>query len=262
MSAPTLSEIWIYPIKSLDGVRVQQSGFAPGGSLAFDRRWGLFAENGAVVNAKREPRIHQIRSTFAADFSTVTLSAAGQLAATFPLADLTGFAQWLTGFFGQPIEVREESQVGFPDDLDSPGPTLISRASLVEIASWFPELSAEDLQRRLRANLVIDGLHAFGEDQLFGPSGTRVPFRIGDVAFAGINPCQRCAVPTRDPKTGDVWKRFQLEFARRREATLPAWADRSRFNHFYRAALNTVTELTNTGAKIAVGERLELEDAK
>ena len=55
----------------------------------------------------------------------------------------------------------------------------------------------------------------------------------------GTNPCQRCVVPTRDSLTGAASSGFATEFARRRAATLPPWADRRRFDHFYRLTVNT-----------------------
>jgi uncharacterized protein YcbX len=63
---------------------------------------------------------------------------------------------------------------GFPDDTDSPGPTLVSEASLDTVAKWFA-FDAEQTRRRFRANITIDGLPAFGEDRWYGST-----IRIGD----------------------------------------------------------------------------------
>lgn len=251
-----LSAIWIYPIKSLDGVRVETSGFAPSGGLLHDRQWALFDEQGDVINGKREPRVHHIRTAFSPDFASVTLNSELTGQQTIALDDLAALSAWFTNFFNDRVEVRRNDHSGFPDDLDSPGPTLISEASLAEIASWFPGITAENIRGRLRPNLIISGVPAFSEDHLFGPPGVRVPFSIGPVRFLGNNPCQRCIVPARDPQTGQMWPMFQKQFTRHREATLPDGAEISRFNHFYRAALNTLVETTNTGATIAMGDQL------
>ena len=61
---PTLTQIIIYPIKSLDGKIVDRAKISPGGALKFDRRWAIVDERGKIVNAKRTAKIQQLRSEF------------------------------------------------------------------------------------------------------------------------------------------------------------------------------------------------------
>ena len=61
---PRLTQIIIYPIKSLDGKVVDRSKISAGGALSFDRRWAIVDADGKVVNAKRTAKIQQIRSRF------------------------------------------------------------------------------------------------------------------------------------------------------------------------------------------------------
>jgi uncharacterized protein YcbX len=117
---------------------------------------------------------------------------------------------------------------------------VVSAASIEEVVRWFPELDAESVRRRFRANLELSGVPAFWEDHLFGPVGTAVQFSVGDIAVLGSNPCQRCPVPPRDPDTGAILVGFQKRFSDRRRETLPAWAEASRFDHFYRFSVNTL----------------------
>jgi uncharacterized protein len=80
---------------------------------------------------------------------------------------------------------------------------------------------------------------------------------IADIAGQGINPCQRCIVPTRGAMTGVVNPGFQKTFGTRRAATLPSEVDRSRFNHFYRVAVNT--KISNAAGKyLQVGDLITL----
>ncbi|NER85029.1 MAG: MOSC domain-containing protein, partial [Leptolyngbya sp. SIO1D8] len=123
-------------------------------------------------------------------------------------------------------------------DSDSPGPTVISTATLQTVADWFG-ISLLDARRRFRTNLEIDGVPAFWEDLLFSETEDPVAFQMGAVTLQGINPCQRCVVPTRNPETGEATPTFQKQFMQQRSATLPANVARSRFNHFYRLAVNT-----------------------
>ncbi len=154
------------------------------------------------------------------------------------------------------MRLVENCETGFPDDLDAPGPTIVSTATLVAVAEWFPGLTVDEARRRFRANLEIDGVEPFWEDRLYGRDGEPVRFRIGDVEFFGTNPCQRCVVPTRDSQTGDVLSDFQKQFATQRESTLPVWAERSRFNHFYRLAVNT--RVVSSDGMLSVGSELSL----
>ena len=45
-----------------------------------------------------------------------------------------------------------------------------------------------------------------------------VPFQIGDVHWLGVNPCQRCVVPTRDSTSGELTAGFQKVVRQRARA--------------------------------------------
>jgi uncharacterized protein YcbX len=154
--------------------------------------------------------------------------------------------------------LRRNGEVGFPDDLDCPGPTVISTATLSEVASWFKPLDTAQLRLRIRANLEIGGVPPFWEDRLYGVKGSLVRFRIGECLFDGNNPCQRCVVPPRDPFTGANIPEFAKVFARKREEKLPEWAEKSRFNHFYRLAVNTIVPADQAGKMVRVGDPVEV----
>ncbi len=147
-------------------------------------------------------------------------------------------ASWFSSYCQQSVRLEHNTAMGFPDDTVSPGPTVISTATLDAIASWC-SLPLAEVRQRLRTNLEIDGVPAFWEDQLFAANDDPVPFQVGSVTLQGINPCQRCVVPTRHPQTGAATPGFQQQFTAQRSATLPAGVARSRFNHFYRVAVNT-----------------------
>ena len=82
-------------------------------------------------------------------------------------------------------------------------------------------------------------------------------FQIGEVQFEDGNPCQRCVVPTRDPVTGAVYPAFPEIFARQRQRTLPPWAQRSRFDYFYRLSVNTNIPADQTGKVLHVGDKVK-----
>lgn len=257
---PYLANIFIYPIKSLDGVEVEQRRVLASGALENDREFAIFDEHSQVVNGKRLSSIHQLRSHFSIPHRIISLQLPGQESKHILQLDQErqALTAILSDFFGFAVTLQQNSLVGFPDDLVSPGPTVISTATLQEVASWFPGVTVEEMRRRIRANLEIDGVPAFWEDQLFTESGDMVTFRIGNVQFLGVNPCQRCIVPTRDSLSGDVYRNFQKIFIQKRQATLPQWVASSRFNHFYRLSVNTQLPESEAGKIIRIGDKVEI----
>jgi uncharacterized protein YcbX len=258
-----LSRILIFPIKSLDAVEIAQARLLAGGALQHDRTWGFFDASGKFVNGKRYASVHRLRSNVDLEACSVTLrdeSGRGLGSRTFWLdRDGDCLESWLREYFGFPVAVKKNADLGFPDDTDSPGPTIISVATLAEIGRWF-ELPIEEVRARFRANMEIAGVPAFWEDRLFGPAGTVVRFRVGDAVFNGVNPCQRCIVPTRHPLTSVHDETFVRRFTELRKGTLPSWSTRERFNHFYRVAINTRPHGDEGGKLLRVGDRIEILD--
>jgi uncharacterized protein YcbX len=161
-------------------------------------------------------------------------------------------------YFEQAIQIRYARE-GFPDDGLAAGPTVVSTASLEAVCGWFPGMSLEEARRRFRTTLEIEGVPAFWGDRLFGESETRVVrFKIGDIAFEGSNPCARCPVPSRDSQTGATNDGFQKRFTEFRRAQLPPWAPATRFDHFYRLAVNTRVPSAELGKVLRVGDLLIL----
>jgi uncharacterized protein YcbX len=255
-----LSRILIYPVKSLDGISVQSIRMLKSGALEGDRQFALVDSAGKFVNGKRFPAIHRLRGTFNATARLLQISIDGDGPAHCFHVDQQRdrLEQWLTEYFHFPVALTENTAAGFPDDTDSPGPTLISTATLHEVASWFAGITPDSMRARFRANLEFGGVDAFWEDRLYKTAGNPLNFRIGDVEFLGINPCQRCVVPPRDPATGANSPDFAKTFAARRQSTLPPWAERSRFNHFYRLAVNTIVPSTEVGKTLQVGDELTI----
>jgi uncharacterized protein YcbX len=174
----------------------------------------------------------------------------------FP-ADTERATEWFSAYFEQQITVRYSAD-GFPDDALASGPTIVSTASLEAVAGWFA-LPLEEIRRRFRATLEIDGVPAFWEDQLFAEDErATVRFKIGAVHFEGSNPCARCPVPARDSHTGADLLGFQKRFIEQRRATLPAWSPAARFDHFYRLSTNTRVPSAEAGQALRLGDALHL----
>ncbi|RCJ37928.1 molybdenum cofactor biosysynthesis protein [Nostoc minutum NIES-26] len=260
---PYLAKILLYPIKSLDGVEVEQTKVLASGALEYDREFAILDGQGKFVNAKRNDKIHLLRAFYASSFGanrTISLQIPGQKSPqVFHLdEERQTLAAILSDFFGFAVMVEQNSLMGFPDDRNSPGPTVISTATLIEVASWFPGLSIDEIRRRMRANIEIGGVEPFWEDRLFSEEGDLTSFEVGNVRFFGVNPCQRCIVPTRNPDSGAAYPNFQKTFVQKRQATLPSWVASSRFNHFYRLSVNTQLSISQTGKTLQIGDEIEI----
>jgi hypothetical protein len=290
---PTLDQITIYPVKSLDGLELVECGVLASGALENDRRWRLVDMDGRVLNAKRSPLFSAIRAEYDLDERMITLwiDPAAMAAKALPAADLArlrglggeaagrlvrdsfhlvpgqgGPCEWLSEAFGVSVLIQERAAGGFPDDRDAAGPTLVSTATLAEVARWFGFDLAES-RRRFRANLEVGDCDAFWEDTLASPARPELKpslsdlplelpmdpyadlpppeprkFLIGEVRFIATNVCRRCVVPTRDSRTGALTEHFRDAFEARRSRGMRADVDAAAWGTLYRLGVNTGLE--------------------
>jgi len=244
-------------------VSVSEARIGPGGGLEHDRVWALYAADGQWVNGKRTTAVHPIRSAYAEGLKSVALSVPSDgrkvptKAFAFP-GDTAGASQWFSNYFEQPITVRHSPE-GFPDDSIAYGPTIVSTATLEAVAALFPGMTLADARLRFRMTLEIDGVPAFWEDQLYGEEErSAVRIRIGEVNFEGSNPCARCPVPTRDPRTGEMIPGFQKRLSDYRRANMPPWIAEARFDHYYRLGINTRVAFAESGKLLRVNDPVVL----
>jgi len=291
---PTLDRITLYPVKSLDGIDVEAARCLAGGALEHDRRWRLVDMDGRVLNAKRSPLFHAIRAAFSLDDRTVTLRVDPSAldAGALPAADrrrLAGLGRdtfrlvpgrggpcaWLAEAFGADVLLEERADGGFPDDRESPGPTLVSTATLHEVGRWFG-FDLGESRRRFRANLEIGGCDAFWEDTLASPArrlpavpgdlpadpyadlppGEPPSFSIGGIRMVAANVCRRCVVPSRDSRRGAVTGQFRDAFEARRRRGLRPDVDAAAWGGLYRLGVNTKPTDGCLGGWLAVGDCL------
>jgi uncharacterized protein YcbX len=243
---PTVCRIQIHPLKALDPVTVAEAKVLPSGALEFDRRWAFVDTRGQFVNGKNRAEVHQIRAQYDLPRLEVTLNER-----VYSLErQRTEIGTWMSERLNERVELRENREMGFPDDTFSSGPTFVAQASLDLVANWFA-LSQMETRVRFRTNVEFDGVEAFWEDRLYG-----LIFRVGNVQVDAVNPCQRCIVPSRQPLTGEAMVGFQKHFAQLRKATLASTTDSSRFDHYYRFAVNTRIPSFQGGKAIRIGDSI------
>ena len=252
---PHLGAILVYPIKSFGPMSVTAARIVDCGAIEHDREFALFDADGKYVNGKRNPKVHQLQASIDWKEATVFVKARTEpdMHAFHIRSELGMLESWLSEYFGMAVTWHRNGRGGFPDDTKAPGPTIIGAPTLQTVAGWYTGLAAEEVRIRFRANLELADIPPFWEDRLYAEADQVVDFRIGDVQFEGTNPCQRCVVPTRDSRTGKVLD-FSNTFMDMRQAQLPDWATESRFNHYYRLAVNTKVPASEIGKMVRVGD--------
>ncbi len=119
-------------------------------------------------------------------------------------------------------------------------------------------MELEDMRRRFRATIEIEGVPAFWEDQLFSEPGSAIVFELGMVKMMGISPRERCSVPTRDPQDGEIFHGFPKIFSRHRAGTIPSWSALEHYPHFYHFAVDCQIPESETGKTLRVGDELNI----
>lgn len=257
----TLADLFVHPIKALDPLKLDATGISAAGGLVGDRQYALVDADGDYVNGKRTDAVHRIRATYDPALQSVALRAPGCEPAEFRFDDdREALAAWFTDYLGYEVSLEHRAGGELTDgavygDGSKTGPTLVSRATLETTASWFDGIDAEEMRRRVRANLVVEGVPAFWEDGLVGGESV---LEIGDTRLAVTDPVPRCVVPTRDPETGEADDDFQRTFVEKREATFPEWAPEDTFDHFFTLTVGTRVLDADTESRVAVGDSVEL----
>lgn len=228
MATPfTLSDIYIYPVKSLGGIQLTEAAVGLRG-LRHDRRWLIVdarnqfmtqrqlatmalldvapAYNGFLLTHRRRPELRPLYVPFEATpertlFVTIWDDMVFAWRGT-PAAD-----EWLTEALGQECRLVYMSDM-VRREVDPYKPELNLGGQLVSFADGYPYLlvgqaALDDLNERLaapvlmdrfRPNLVFTGGAPFVED-------TWANFQVGDVPFRAVRGCGRCVVTTIDQQT-------------------------------------------------------------
>ncbi|EMA42427.1 MOSC domain-containing protein beta barrel domain-containing protein [Halococcus morrhuae DSM 1307] len=282
-----VSRIRLYPVKSLSGVDVDSVPIRDSGRLQHDREYALFSEDGTYVNGRQNKLVHQINTTVDLAANAIDF-AIHDTDRTFA-CDLDGIDSnpeleaWLTDFFDEPITVERAAQTNFTDSaggiapirITATGPTLVGEETMAEVASWYDDLDADGIFRRLRTNIAIDGVEPFWEDKLYSDTpatrrdpGTGVEFTVGDVTHYGVMCKPRCVVPSRDPETGEQKLNFTKKFMEQRKERFPEWADaetlgtnmdRENADDYYYLTVVTRLPSREAGKEIAVGDEISIE---
>lgn len=219
-----LKDIYVYPVKSLGGFRVDSWPIGVGG-LQYDRHWMLIDEAGQFLSQRRLPKMALIKTAMTQE--SLALSAPGQSDLQIGLQQENGKIaeaeiwkdhcvvkevaeqanQWLSDFLGFSCRLV----FLLPEHLRQVDLNYARHGDLTSLSDGFPfliigEASLNQLNThlikdaemlRFRPNLVVGNCEAYAEDSWR-------TIQIGDISFRLPKPCSRCSVPGINPHTAEI----------------------------------------------------------
>ncbi|MBX3009543.1 MAG: MOSC domain-containing protein [Melioribacteraceae bacterium] len=219
-----LTEINIYPVKSLSGYSVKSAVVTDRG-LQYDRRWMLVDESGKFLTQRSLHKMSLLKAeikgeevelwnkinnekiSFSIDQKTDKIINAiiwDDIVTTDQVSELVD--QWLCDNLNtkcslvyMPDSSRRmvDKKYSLNNDITSLSDAypflIIGEQSLNDLNSRLTQKISMD---RFRTNFVFSGGISFDEDKWR-------KIQIGQIMFYPVKPCSRCAVPTIDPSTGE-----------------------------------------------------------
>ena len=193
-AAGTVTQLHRWPVKSMGGEPMDALA-VDGRGAAGDRAHAVFdVHKGAPrrLTARQAPRLLAWRARYDGDPSEPSLTAPE--GTEWKWSD-PGLPAALSADLGREITLRLDPalQQDLPDSL------LVTVQSTLEAVS--SELGAELDLRRFRTNVHVEvDAAAFAEEGWEGRT-----LRVGAAELELLHPCERCAIPTRDPDTQEKW---------------------------------------------------------
>lgn len=270
MSKPIISQLIIFPIKSLGPVALQQVEVDSLG-LVGDRRFMLVSETGQFITQRTRPDLTRFAlKLYGSDYLIMDqLTQNHRVLSVNPVlgdwVDVTlwddeihvrevadGISAWFSELLNESvrlvqiqsaaprsIEIKYQTsgsqQSSFADSLPI---LLASESSYQEVEHHF---GASFDWMRFRANVIISGAKAFEEDSW-------VEFSLGTVRLFGAKPCARCQLVNVNPATGEVDKSMLEVLSRFRKVGNKVY--------FGQQAVPVVS------GRIAVGDEIHVEKTK
>lgn len=260
-----LSEIYIYPVKSLGGISLD-SAIVEERGLKYDRRYLLVDENSMFMTQRDYPQLAFLKLSFGEkgfkvlntqnnSYSFIPFESDSKETVSVTIwDDVCGsvrVSKELDDWFSNAIN-KKCSLVYMPDDEKRiVEKKYINDEHIVSFADAYPFLiigqsSLDDLNGRLdepilmnrfRANFVFTGGSPYEEDSW-------KDFKIGDLSFKAVKPCARCVITTTNQDT-----------AERSGEPLKTLSKYRKINNKVMFGMNLVCKQTGS---ISVGNKIEI----
>lgn len=219
-----LQEIYVYPIKSLGGIALQQAEVHPTG-LQYDRRWMLTEAEGNFLSQRTFAQMAMLQVSFVQEGLMVSHKNGSLQPLLIPFNADTGrklrVSIWddvctavevsplANEWFSDALGMMTQLVYMPPSTQRLVDTTYAANNEMVSFADAYPVMmigqsSLQDLNSRLehpilmnrfRPNLVFSGGWPFCEDSFD-------LFQIGEVTFKAVKPCYRCVLTTINQETG------------------------------------------------------------
>lgn len=219
-----LSDIYIYPIKSLGGIRLEKSLIEEKG-LQYDRRWMLVDHRGTFITQRKYAGLSMLQVGIENKELFVQHKANNELRISFPIEQNTNekiavsiwdnsahgvevskaVSQWFSDYLQFEVKL-----VKLPEEERIPvDPRYATKGEIVSFSDGYPCLiigqSSMDFlnekldqpvkMNRFRPNFVFAGGTPHFEDQI-------KTFSLGEIMFSAVKPCARCVLITVDQESG------------------------------------------------------------
>ena len=224
-----LSEIYIYPVKSLGGIRLDAANVTTRG-LENDRRFMLIDEKGRFLSQREHPQLAIFQTEIEGIFLKITnnknrntLKISLQYSPNHEITHSLNVQIWDDETSA--IEVSSEASLWFTQALEIPTRLVympeesqrktdaqysLTGEEITSFSDGYPILiigqsSLDDLNNRLenpvninrfRPNFVFTNGEPFEEDNWH-------EFTVGNIRFFGVKPCARCIMTTINQETGE-----------------------------------------------------------
>ena len=209
-----IAGLWIYPIKSVGGVRVRRARITAGGSLAGDREWLVVDEAGAMLWQGMVPRM----ATLSADLVPGGLGVSNRDGQRIEVGvRAPGHERTVTqyGFSFPGVDAGDEAAAALSDWLERPVRLVrigeaahawadlypmhvVGEASLAALNERMVREGRHEMEiERFRPNVVLGAAEAFEEERT-----EVIDFRSASLHF--VEPSKRCVLPSIDRRTGEV----------------------------------------------------------
>ncbi|HMH21521.1 MAG TPA: MOSC N-terminal beta barrel domain-containing protein [Puia sp.] len=223
----TVSELYIYPVKSLGGISIASAALTDRG-FEHDRRWMLVDENNRCLTQRELPRMALLQTELTRQGLTIRHKHHDHPSLPIPFGDMgepctvTVFedvcsARWVNGradeWFSQMLSFpcrlvyMPDSSRRLVDDRFAHGQEVTSFSDAFPLLV-IGQASLDDLNKRLpaplpmdrfRPNIVFTGGKPYQEDSM-------EHFRISGISFFGVKLCARCVITTTDQFTAEKGK--------------------------------------------------------
>jgi len=274
MNDITISQIWIYPIKSLPGISLQSAQLQKKG-LEHDRCWMLVDENYHFITQREYPQMASLSVSMedyglkigAEDMPPMIVPWVNREIETFDEVEVqvwgdkcqaihinSAIDNWFSEALGvdcQLVYMPEQTErlvdpdyalnndlTNFSDGFPS---LLISESSLKDLNS---RLEQELSMQRFRPNLVVSACEPYAED-------TWKQFKINEINFYGVKACSRCVITTVDPEKGKVTGKEPLK-------TLSQYRRKGNKVYFGQNVLHKLSRISDN--RINVGDIITVEE--